>query len=148
MVAHWHHRFTMQRHIGDNGHLMGWTVRPYPLVSPLMPFVYRVKGRLTKLDRARYSWGAVSELYVSLPTKNWIYLSQKGFCSMLAPPLNYSPGIRRKNNMIQVRSQMACCLGVLGWRMVSESWTFCTGRGQTLLGQGSAFLYEESCRPR
>ena len=63
MVAHWHQRFTMQRHIDDTGHLMGWTVRPCPLVSPLMPFVYRVKGRLMKLDRERYSWGAVGIVY-------------------------------------------------------------------------------------
>ena len=35
--------------------------------------------------------------------KNWMSLSWKGVCTVSVPPLQYLPGIRRKNNSIQVR---------------------------------------------
>ena len=82
---------------------MGCSVVTWPIYLHLNPFFWLVKRGLMKLDLV-HVWGVVVVSEFGLVSKkNWMSLSWKGVCTVSVPPLQYLPGIRRKNNSIQVR---------------------------------------------
>ena len=58
----------------------------------------------------------------------------KGVETVSVPPVQYSPGRRRKNKAIQARSEISLPLGELPWAIESMQWRMETGRGRTIPG--------------
>ena len=58
---------------------------------------------------------------------------------VLVPPLQYSPGWRRKKKAIQVRSLIAIFLEVVPRAVVPKAWMTLTARGLTLVEVESSF---------
>ena len=52
----------------------------------------------------------------------------------MVPPLQYSPGRRRKKKATQVRSLIAIFLEVVPWAVVSKAWMNMIGRGHNIVG--------------
>ena len=57
---------------------------------------------------------------------------------MSVPPVQYSPGQRRKKKAIQARSAIYLPLGELPWAIESMQWRMETGRGSNITGGGSS----------
>ena len=107
-----------------------------------------VNRRLAKSPRAHVAGPEVATLKGCCPMKNWMSHRRIGWWAVSAPPWQYSPGWRRKNKSIQVRSIMACWRFVPPWQAESRDWRTDTGTGWTMVGGGYLFVYIMSCRPR
>ena len=75
-----------------------------------------------------------------VPTKNCMLQRVKDVETVSVPPAQYSPGRRRKNNVIQARSASDLPLGDPPWDTESMQWRMDTGRGCTLLGGVFSFV--------
>ena len=76
-----------------------------------------VKRRLKKSALSQVARPADYEAALKgcCPIKNLIFWRRGKWWAVLAPPLQYSPRLRRKKKVIQARSVMACCLSVPPW---------------------------------
>ena len=118
----------------------GFTVAPCPIYSPLTPFLYIVKRRLTNVAAAQVEGEALVAWVGWVPMKNWMLRRVKGVENVSIPPAQYSPGRRRKKKAIQSRSAIALPLGELPWAIESMPWRMETWRGSTLPGGGYYFV--------
>ena len=61
---------------------------------------------------------------------------QKGVETESEPPWQYSPGFKRKKNVIQARSKIACCLGYPPCTVELIQCNIVVGKRRTLVGGG------------
>ena len=131
-------RCATRRLMAATAHALGWPVTPCPMDLPLTPFFCVVKRRLTKVAAAQVGAEAVVAWKYWLPTKNWMLRRVKRVVAVSVPPSQYSPGQRRKKKAIQARSAIAWSRGEPLLAAESMQRSMETGRGRTLLGEGSS----------
>ena len=137
-----------RRRMAATAHARECPVVPCTINSPLTSLFCVVKRRLTKVAAAQVVAEAVVAWVGWYPTKNWMLCRLKGVETVSVLPAQYSPGQRRKKKAIQVRSAIALSLRELLLATESMQWRMEIGRGRTLPGSVSYFLYVASCLPR
>ena len=120
-------------------HAQGWHVDPFPMDSPLMPFLFVIKRRLVKVVVEQVEGGDVVAGIVWVHTKNWMSCMVKGVETVLVPPEQYSTSRRRNNNAIWARSEFSLSRREPPWATYSMQWRIENGSGRTLSG-GVFFL--------
>ena len=117
-------------------HTLVWPVYMCRIDSPLTPFFRLVKRRLTKSLKVHNKGVVLVSRLGYLPTYNCMSQSWKGVKTESDTPWQYSPGRKRKNNVIQARSDISYCLGYPSCAVALIQCEIVMGVGLTRLGGG------------
>ena len=121
-------------------HARGCPVALCPIDYSLTPFFCVVKRRLKKVAASQVRGEAVVAWVGWVPTKSWMSRRVKEVETVSVTPAQYSPGLKRKNKLIQARSKISFPLCKIPWVMESMQWKLETGRGSTRPGGVFFFL--------
>ena len=121
-------------------HVQGCLVAPCLIDSLLTQCFCVVERTLMKVAAAQVVGEALVAWVGCVPRKNLMSRRVKGVNTVSVTPAQYSPGQKRKKNVIQARFVIAFPLGDPPWATESIKLTIQTGRVRILPGGGSSFV--------